>query len=237
MNKFQDNFEQLKREQETLNSLLEKYKIDYRVISSIKIFFEKNRSYFIERKKSREILKNDLKAQKKLVSELKKKYEKASKFSFNKIMPFFAEVISIYEKEDYQFEIIKLDDIIIQPLPMEMSYPTIINNSIGVIAKRRFINKAKKRYFKDKSNIYQFFSLYYEKNLILNKEETIDLLNNEENLRSLSASFPYLEGVCHDLILDRLNDLNINEKELFKRYLTNLMKEKNPKYKQFQKKS
>ena len=67
MSKIQDNYKQLEDEDETLDLLLEKYKIDYGFIGSVKSFFNKNKNYFIDRKHNRTVLKNEIKKQKKLV--------------------------------------------------------------------------------------------------------------------------------------------------------------------------
>ena len=85
MSKIQDNYKQLEDEDETLDLLLEKYKIDYGFIGSVKSFFNKNKNYFIDRKHNRTVLKNEIKKQKKLVKELDRKSENASKFSFKEI--------------------------------------------------------------------------------------------------------------------------------------------------------
>ncbi|MCI8569461.1 MAG: hypothetical protein HFJ11_05750 [Bacilli bacterium] len=221
MSKIQDNYKQLEDEDETLDLLLEKYKIDYGFIGSIKNFFNKNKNYFIDRKHNRTVLKNEIKKQKKLVKELDRKSENASKFSFKEIMSFFAEIISIYEREEYKYGVIYLENIIIQPLVMEM-YPIVINNSIGVVARSEVFTKARKREFKNKSDFIRFLGFSSEKNIVLNKEDKIDLLKDDKLIQNLILSFPYLDGICYDIVAMKFDNLEMSDEEIFKLYLSTL---------------
>ena len=73
---------------------------------------------------------------------------------------------------------------------MEM-YPIVINNSIGVVARSEVFTKARKREFKNKSDFIRFLGFSSEKNIVLNKEDKIDLLKDDKLIQNLISLYFY----------------------------------------------
>lgn len=213
--------DRLETEKNHLNNLDKKYKIE--LGSFLKRTLYKEKSYVLRKKE----LKGRIKKEKDIIKNIENTLSKNSIFPFIEGMNFLASAVSIIEQEEYIYKEFKLNDILLQTFTAVASniQQIPLENRIGVIARKDFIQDFNESINMNNFNIKQELIQNNEKHIILSRESILELFNGKEVPKNIYQYFPYLTKICIDLIGMRIEYTELSYDEICEFYLQELQKQ------------